>query len=176
MFTTEQIRSLERAFTRHNYITSATRYELAKSLNINEKCIKTWFQNRRMKEKRESSESSSDSSSESPDSETPSVPASPPPQVKPEASKTEYINHQYYNCDNSEYSYQLPPYYEMHQNMYEAEATHVSAFYNDTTVYPTQYYPVGMSYPCVEGNVFTSEYGSDMNHYWAANNNYYAQI
>ncbi|KAI5646925.1 homeobox domain-containing protein [Phthorimaea operculella] len=63
-FTTEQLRTLEKMFNSKRYIDRAQREELAASLGLRDRCIKIWFQNRRMKEKR-SSESSCDTSIES---------------------------------------------------------------------------------------------------------------
>ncbi|XP_034828812.1 protein zerknuellt 1-like [Maniola hyperantus] len=53
-FTTEQIDYLEREFRKFPYIGSGTRKEVASKLNIPERAVKIWFQNRRMKEKKES--------------------------------------------------------------------------------------------------------------------------
>lgn len=55
-FTTEQLNYLEKQFKRYPYIGSAQRKDLALSLNISDRAVKIWFQNRRMKEKRESKE------------------------------------------------------------------------------------------------------------------------
>ncbi|KAL3863433.1 hypothetical protein ACJMK2_005190 [Sinanodonta woodiana] len=51
-FTSQQIRQLESTYKTHKYLASSERGHLAKSLNLEEQQIKTWFQNRRMKEKR----------------------------------------------------------------------------------------------------------------------------
>ncbi|XP_067114816.1 ventrally expressed dharma/bozozok antagonist [Osmerus mordax] len=51
-FTTEQIRSLERAFKRNAYLGTQDKAELCKKLNLSDKQIRNWFQNRRMKLKR----------------------------------------------------------------------------------------------------------------------------
>nr|XP_019937379.1 PREDICTED: homeobox protein vent1-like [Paralichthys olivaceus] len=51
-FTSEQITSLERAFKRNAYLGTQDKAELCKKLNLSDKQIRNWFQNRRMKLKR----------------------------------------------------------------------------------------------------------------------------
>lgn len=52
-FDNNQIVALERQFKRSKYIALDERYNLAKALNLTERRIKVWFQNRRCKESRE---------------------------------------------------------------------------------------------------------------------------
>ncbi|XP_071986069.1 uncharacterized protein [Engystomops pustulosus] len=52
-FTTEQITTLENTFQKHRYLGASERRKLASKLHLSEVQIKTWFQNRRMKHKRE---------------------------------------------------------------------------------------------------------------------------
>lgn len=52
-FTSEQLIQLENYFKNTRYLSRPNRIEMAKRLNLNERQVKIWFQNRRMKEKRE---------------------------------------------------------------------------------------------------------------------------
>uniref|UniRef100_A0A8C6LR80 Ventrally expressed dharma/bozozok antagonist n=1 Tax=Nothobranchius furzeri TaxID=105023 RepID=A0A8C6LR80_NOTFU len=51
-FTAEQLNSLERAFKKNAYLGTQDKVELCKRLNLSDKQIRNWFQNRRMKLKR----------------------------------------------------------------------------------------------------------------------------
>nr|XP_020650642.1 homeobox protein VENTX [Pogona vitticeps] len=52
-FSLEQISTLESSFKRHKYLGAAERRKLATKMQLSEVQIKTWFQNRRMKLKRQ---------------------------------------------------------------------------------------------------------------------------
>ncbi|XP_067278260.1 ventral expressed homeobox isoform X2 [Pseudorasbora parva] len=52
-FTGEQISQLEKSFGKHQYLGAAQRRSTADRLHLTETQVKTWFQNRRMKLKRE---------------------------------------------------------------------------------------------------------------------------
>lgn len=56
-FTSQQMMELEQEFSRTRYLDRPRRLELAVQLNLNERTIKIWFQNRRMKEKKDQNES-----------------------------------------------------------------------------------------------------------------------
>ncbi|XP_035462288.2 homeobox protein vent1-like [Scophthalmus maximus] len=52
-FTPEQIGKLEKIFNKHKYLDAGERVKTAQKLNLSETQVRTWFQNRRMKLKRE---------------------------------------------------------------------------------------------------------------------------
>lgn len=52
-YTSNQLFELEREFNIGRYLCRARRIQIAKNLNLSEKQIKVWFQNRRMKDKKE---------------------------------------------------------------------------------------------------------------------------
>lgn len=56
MFTTEQIQSLESFFKNKPYITREERQIFVNNLHISDSAVKVWFQNRRLREKREREE------------------------------------------------------------------------------------------------------------------------
>ncbi|KAK7901448.1 hypothetical protein WMY93_018217 [Mugilogobius chulae] len=52
-FTPDQINKLEKIFLKHKYLDAGERVKTAQKLNLTETQVRTWFQNRRMKLKRE---------------------------------------------------------------------------------------------------------------------------
>ncbi|XP_028983354.2 LOW QUALITY PROTEIN: homeobox protein vent1-like [Betta splendens] len=52
-FSPEQIGKLEKIFNKHKYLDAGERVKTAQKLNLTETQVRTWFQNRRMKLKRE---------------------------------------------------------------------------------------------------------------------------
>ena len=65
VFTDLQLRVLEKTFAEQKYLDTSNRAKLAQTLGLNETQVKTWFQNRRMKWKKESSPVSNQESSTS---------------------------------------------------------------------------------------------------------------
>lgn len=53
MFEPYQIRRLQHEFDREMYMVGMKRKALSRELNLTEKQIKVWFQNKRMKQKRD---------------------------------------------------------------------------------------------------------------------------
>lgn len=196
-YTTDQLRVLERTFYRIKYIDAEKRRQLAESLNISEKSIKVWFQNRRMKEKRES-ESSSDSSTEVTTTETsPSLSSPRPlPSVSPADAKPflKFESNQFNNSQitpvdvkvypkvesnqfhNSQISadpshYQLPNFHFCNHLEYNASAvTATEPFTSDRSTYPTYYYPTLDNY--YYGESYRNDYANVGSYetQWSANN------
>ncbi|ESO96982.1 hypothetical protein LOTGIDRAFT_80212, partial [Lottia gigantea] len=52
-FSNDQIQKLEKRFREQKYLAASERSELADKLHLSDQQVKTWFQNRRMKEKRQ---------------------------------------------------------------------------------------------------------------------------
>ncbi|XP_042592094.1 ventral expressed homeobox isoform X1 [Cyprinus carpio] len=52
-FSSDQISRLEKTFSKHKYLGATQRRRTAEKLQLSETQVKTWFQNRRMKLKRE---------------------------------------------------------------------------------------------------------------------------
>ena len=65
VFTDLQLRVLEKTFAEQKYLDTSNRAKLAQTLGLNETQVKTWFQNRRMKWKKESNPNTQESSSSS---------------------------------------------------------------------------------------------------------------
>lgn len=65
VFTDLQLRVLEKTFAEQKYLDTSNRAKLAQTLGLNETQVKTWFQNRRMKWKKESVSANNQESSTS---------------------------------------------------------------------------------------------------------------
>lgn len=53
LFSQHQVQTMENEFTKHRYITESKRAELSSELDLTETQVKTWFQNRRTKWRKE---------------------------------------------------------------------------------------------------------------------------
>ena len=53
MFSQQQVQTMEEEFTKHRYINESKRAELSSQLGLTETQVKTWFQNRRTKWRKE---------------------------------------------------------------------------------------------------------------------------
>jgi len=53
MFTLTQLQRMEREFMRRQYITGSQRVQLAEELQLSETQVRVWFQNRRIKWRKE---------------------------------------------------------------------------------------------------------------------------
>ena len=56
LFSAHQIQTMEKEFAKCRYISESRRAELASDLNLTEMQVKTWYQNRRTKWKKETQE------------------------------------------------------------------------------------------------------------------------
>ena len=65
LFSPHQIQTMEREFAKQRYVSEDKRAELALEVNLTETQVKTWFQNRRTKWKKETEDESSATSSRS---------------------------------------------------------------------------------------------------------------
>ncbi|CAH0399136.1 unnamed protein product [Chilo suppressalis] len=77
-FTTDQITALELEFAKSRYVDRTRRLELANTLRMTDRAIKVWFQNRRMKDKKERMGSPEIDISISPNYNIPTSNMSPP--------------------------------------------------------------------------------------------------
>lgn len=80
VFTEKQLEGLESKFAEKKYLSVPDRMELASRLELSETQVKTWFQNRRMKcKKQQVSEDQQSGSEEVDGGNDPAVDSSPPP-------------------------------------------------------------------------------------------------
>ena len=66
LFSAHQIQTMEKEFAKCRYVSEGTRAELSSDLNLTEMQVKTWFQNRRTKWKKETQDKGEVQSSEMP--------------------------------------------------------------------------------------------------------------
>ena len=64
VFTDLQLRILEKTFSEQKYLDTSSRAKLAQTLGLNETQVKTWFQNRRMKWKKDAKQTKQAESSD----------------------------------------------------------------------------------------------------------------
>lgn len=76
VFTSKQLAGLEKAFTDKKYLSVPDRIKLAMELELSDTQVKTWFQNRRMKEKKLQDGPQRDTESVSDRADTPNSPGS----------------------------------------------------------------------------------------------------
>ncbi|KAH9630398.1 hypothetical protein HF086_016116 [Spodoptera exigua] len=104
-FTTDQLLALENEFKLTPFLSRTSRLQLAETLQLNERTVKIWFQNRRMKEKKDRAESQS-SSSESPENtQSQIVHYQPVPPSYPDVATASNLAEQYpcsqYGCGDA---------------------------------------------------------------------------
>ncbi|CAG4945570.1 unnamed protein product [Colias eurytheme] len=78
-FTTNQMMELELEYARTRYLDRNRRIELSETLQLSEKTVKVWFQNRRMKDKKERAEGGEDFEATSTTESSPENNMPPPP-------------------------------------------------------------------------------------------------
>lgn len=106
-YTSNQLMDLEREFQKSNYLCRSRRIQLASDLNLSERQIKIWFQNRRMKQKKDGKPSCKSRYSPSEVNSTSSQSPLPVKSISPVVDSLSQYDQDFYQISN----YQVPPSY-----------------------------------------------------------------